>query len=175
MGIVKNKIRLQELKKDKPEGKDFAVYYHVGTMNEVLYVGYSADILTRTATHRVSSAWFKDVVRIDVSWFGRSFEALTFEANEINRLQPPFNKRKQCRPPKGKTFLDEIEAFLEKTGIDERVFGRLSAKNPRLVENLRNSKAIMSTTQDKVRDWMRANKNEIRMFLKQLKSLERDQ
>jgi hypothetical protein len=59
-------------------------------------------------------------------------------------------------------LLSDIEDFLSVTGMGPSYFGKQAAKNSELVKRLREGKPIQSDTEQRVRDFMRANRSKAR-------------
>lgn len=57
-----------------------------------------------------------------------------------------------------KPLLPDIEKFLREYGIGDHRFGILAAKNGRLVERLRDGRRIWPETEDKVREFLIAER-----------------
>lgn len=55
-------------------------------------------------------------------------------------------------------LLRDVEKFLTASGMGPAYFGKKAVGNSRLVERLRNGRPTLSTTEDSVRAFMRANK-----------------
>lgn len=52
-------------------------------------------------------------------------------------------------------FVDEVNAFIESTGMLPTIFGREAANDPNFVRNLKNGRSPSLAKADKVRTWMR--------------------
>ena len=57
-------------------------------------------------------------------------------------------------------LLREIEAFLEQSKMPVSRFGRLAVKDPRLVQQLREGRLATQRTEDRVREFITANRQE---------------
>lgn len=55
------------------------------------------------------------------------------------------------------SFIDDVEAFLERTGIKPTQFGAQALRDPSFVISLRNGRSPSARTIDRVREFMRAN------------------
>lgn len=51
-------------------------------------------------------------------------------------------------------ILEEIKDFIEKSGMSEWQFGMSVCKNNKLINNLREGKPILSTTIDRIREFI---------------------
>lgn len=54
-------------------------------------------------------------------------------------------------------LLDQIEAYIEQTCMPPSRFGRLSAGDPRLVADLKAGRKLRCKTEDRIRQYLRAN------------------
>lgn len=64
------------------------------------------------------------------------------------------------KPEKTVSLLDEIEGFLEETGMGESYFGKKFARNSELVSRLRDGRRVWPDTEQLVRDGMAAYRAE---------------
>ena len=55
-------------------------------------------------------------------------------------------------------LISEIERFMAERGISEHRFGILAVKNGRLVERLRSGGRIWPDTEERIREFMRADR-----------------
>lgn len=53
-------------------------------------------------------------------------------------------------------LLDDIRAFLERTGMGPAYFGKAAANNTRLLERLEAGRPILTSTERRVREFMAA-------------------
>jgi len=53
------------------------------------------------------------------------------------------------------TFLEDVEAFLKAHGLSATRFGVLAAGDTKFVGTLRKGRKVRSTTEHRVREWMR--------------------
>jgi predicted GIY-YIG superfamily endonuclease len=65
-----------------------AVYRHYDAAGCLLYVGMSADPMSRSKAHRSASGWFTEVRRIEIDWFESKSAAIAAEREMTARLQP---------------------------------------------------------------------------------------
>jgi plasmid maintenance system antidote protein VapI len=57
-------------------------------------------------------------------------------------------------------ILHEIQTFIERLGMSETRFGRLSVGDPTVIKRLRNRKSITLETADRIRDFMRQHEQQ---------------
>lgn len=55
------------------------------------------------------------------------------------------------------SLVEEIDAFLSKTGMGVSYFGKRAAKNSELVRRLKSGKRVWPHTEQKIRDFIAAN------------------
>jgi excinuclease UvrABC nuclease subunit len=67
------------------------LYRHFGTDGALLYVGVSLSAINRLREHRQQSAWFDDIVRVDIETFPSLKEAFAAERQAIQTEQPRYN------------------------------------------------------------------------------------
>ena len=68
------------------------LYRHFNERGELLYVGVSLHVLTRTVQHRQGSHWFDDVTRIEIERHQSEAQAKAAEAKAIREEKPKFNR-----------------------------------------------------------------------------------
>jgi excinuclease UvrABC nuclease subunit len=88
----------------KTAGRPHTVYVHLDGRGLPLYVGCTANLDQRTATHRSQAEWWPQVVEIRVIGTWSKEIALAVERGIIERFQPQYNG----------TFTKEWEAWLDR-------------------------------------------------------------
>jgi predicted GIY-YIG superfamily endonuclease len=73
------------------------LYRHYDAEGRLLYVGISNHLFVRTAKHRNSAPWFREVRRIDVLLYNSREEALDAESAAIKDENPQHNKLRAKR------------------------------------------------------------------------------
>jgi predicted GIY-YIG superfamily endonuclease len=68
-----------------------ALYRHFNSDGKLLYVGISTTPLRRIQQHKSLSAWFRDVVRIELQWYSNRKAAEDAERTAITTENPQFN------------------------------------------------------------------------------------
>lgn len=68
-----------------------ALYRHFDADGYLLYVGISLAPLARTRQHRLTSAWIRDVVRVDIEWYASRRRAERAEWEAIRAEKPLYN------------------------------------------------------------------------------------
>lgn len=76
-----------------------ALYRHFASDGRLLYVGISVTLMSRIAGHRDNSAWFTDIVRIELQWFDTRSAALEAERLAIQTEKPIHNVVYNANPP----------------------------------------------------------------------------
>lgn len=88
-----------------------ALYRHFDAAGQLLYVGISMCVFTRSRTHHHSKPWFKSVCRIDIEWFPSRSHAEVAEYQAIKREHPlhngTFNRRTSSPDREPILVLDE--------------------------------------------------------------------
>jgi predicted GIY-YIG superfamily endonuclease len=70
-----------------------ALYRFYDSDDDLIYVGITSDPEVRFAQHAADKAWWPDVVRRDVIWYGRRADALAAEEAAIKKHVPCHNKQ----------------------------------------------------------------------------------
>lgn len=68
------------------------LYRHFNDRGDLLYVGVSLHVLTRTVQHRQDSHWFEDVTRIEIERHQSEAAAKSAEERAIREERPKFNR-----------------------------------------------------------------------------------
>lgn len=68
-----------------------AVYKHINEEGEVIYVGITNNIPSRTGVHSRNSYWFEQVERIEIEWCPTREQAFSLEELEIKKHRPKYN------------------------------------------------------------------------------------
>lgn len=68
-----------------------ALYRHFDDEGRLLYVGISLSPTYRLSQHRVSSAWFVRISRVEVEWFDDRGSAMAAEKHAIKSEKPEYN------------------------------------------------------------------------------------
>ena len=80
-----------------PTGRT-AVYRAFGAGDVLLYVGVAGNWGHRWSQHSLRSAFFAEVLRLEIEWLPSRAEALALEAELITQHQPLFNVRGGTQP-----------------------------------------------------------------------------
>lgn len=67
------------------------LYRHFDAGGELLYVGISLHAVVRLTAHKSQSAWFKDIVRIEIENYSSRMEAIRAEIEAIKTEKPIYN------------------------------------------------------------------------------------
>lgn len=70
-----------------------ALYRHFDAAGQLLYVGASINPYARTSMHSSQSAWFRQVVRIEMEWFADGVSLMCAEKAAIERERPLINRQ----------------------------------------------------------------------------------
>lgn len=68
-----------------------ALYRHFDAKDRLLYVGISLSAIQRLAQHSQAAAWFEEITRVEVQWFGSRKEASDAEVEAIRTERPLHN------------------------------------------------------------------------------------
>lgn len=68
------------------------VYWHIGADGEILYVGRTNDVISRTMTHSRLAKWFDDVVEVRTFECSSGCKARIQESHDIRNLRPKYNR-----------------------------------------------------------------------------------
>lgn len=102
-------------------------YTNKGTL---LYVGATKNLKRRLSEHRVSSAWFDEMVDIEVVEFDNVDDAADLEINSIQTLQPKYNvqgKIKAARRYREARIVQEDYSFLHlDSSASSMLFGHMA-------------------------------------------------
>ena len=74
------------------ENNLFYVYKHLDKYENILYVGYTQCIKTRTKSHYSAAKWFSDVSTITYKTYSSKEEAMQQEIDLIKKYNPLFNR-----------------------------------------------------------------------------------
>lgn len=74
-----------------------ALYRHYGEGGELLYVGISLNAVNRLSQHKQTSAWFEDIVRVEVEWHPSREVAIEKEREAVREESPKYNIRLQSK------------------------------------------------------------------------------
>ncbi len=75
---------------DKQDERPCQLYRHYNAAGELLYVGISLNVLTRTSSHRYRE-WFSELARIEVEHYPTRGDAMEAELKAIREESPLFN------------------------------------------------------------------------------------
>jgi predicted GIY-YIG superfamily endonuclease len=68
-----------------------ALYRHFDAKDRLLYIGISLSAIQRLAQHSQGAAWFEEITRVEVQWFGSRKEASDAEVEAIRTERPLHN------------------------------------------------------------------------------------
>jgi len=87
--------------------RSHCVYRHYDAEDQLLYVGRSVNLHSRTKTHGRNSHWWLEVVKITVEHYDTLAEAERAEGNAIFHEKPLHNKMRNLWQPTD----EEAEAY----------------------------------------------------------------
>jgi hypothetical protein len=126
-----------------------AVYRHIGSHGEILYIGASEQPEARQTAHRTSSHWWAKVARIETRWHGSKEAALSREAWEIFKHKPPFNRT---------NALSRVAALMQVT-VRTQACGKLDRAQAFAPAGMSKTSA-----RTQVSDWLKQNRYTQRAF-----------
>jgi excinuclease UvrABC nuclease subunit len=68
-----------------------ALYRHFDREGRLLYVGVSLSAIQRTKQHHTNAPWFREITRIELTWFGSRSSAELAEEHAIKAEKPLYN------------------------------------------------------------------------------------
>lgn len=68
-----------------------ALYRHYNEQGQLLYVGISLQILSRTTKHRLNARWYEQITHIDIEWLASRALAEAAERTAIETENPLYN------------------------------------------------------------------------------------
>lgn len=77
--------------KPKRPPKATCLYRHFDSEGNLLYVGISASVMMRQASHSRESNWAKSIAKIEISWYDTYEEAYQAETDAIVAEKPKHN------------------------------------------------------------------------------------
>ena len=106
-----------------------SLYRHYNAQGKLLYVGISYNALNRLSRHALSSSWYDQIARIDITHFETREAAIEAEKNAIRSENPLFNiefsltrTKKTIRPSAPRITDKDVEKYPLVVAEKSRIF-----------------------------------------------------
>jgi predicted GIY-YIG superfamily endonuclease len=103
----------------------YRLYRHFNASGELLYVGISLNSVARLAQHRDRSAWFGEIVRIEIEAFETKEAAIQAEIIAIWKERPKYNIRHQYAAPTVSIAPSTFTDIAEVLGVSEVILSKM--------------------------------------------------